>query len=204
MPDSDLQSVTLWVEDLKQGDATAAERIWYLYQQQLVNVARRRLVGMPLRMADEEDVVLEAFAAFLRGVGKEHFFEFRNRRDLWQALVRLVDCSAKDCRRRSKTKKRGSGQVRGESVFERATIGRTPVGLAGFAGSDSPLQSAESTVAGVEERLGKLSDDTLRQIAIMKLEGFTTDEIADRLQISRRSVERKLSLIRDTWTSADC
>ncbi len=201
MPDNDLQCVTLWVEELKQGDTSAAERIWDVYQQQLANVARRRLGGMPMRMADEEDVALEAFATFLRGIGKDRFFEFRDRRDLWQALVRLVDCSAKDCRRRYGARKRGSGRVRGESIFDGATIGSTPVGLAGFADNDASPESSESTLASVEERLGKLSDDTLRQIAIMKLEGFTTDEIADRLQISRRSVERKLGLIRDTWTS---
>ena len=49
--------------------------------------------------------------------------------------------------------------------------------------------------------LGKLRDETLRQVALWRLEGFTTEEIADHLQCSVRSVARKLELIRRTWLS---
>ena len=47
----------------------------------------------------------------------------------------------------------------------------------------------------------KLRDETLRQVALWRLEGFTSEEIADHLQCSVRSVARKLELIRRTWLS---
>ena len=47
--------------------------------------------------------------------------------------------------------------------------------------------------------LRSLADDTLRQVALMKMEGYTHEEIADRLGCSLRSVGRKLELIRRTW-----
>ncbi len=44
-----------------------------------------------------------------------------------------------------------------------------------------------------------LGDDTLRTIAVMRLEWHKAGEIARRLAISPRSVERKLQLIRQIW-----
>ncbi len=47
--------------------------------------------------------------------------------------------------------------------------------------------------------LGRLSDDRLREIALLKLEGHTHEEISARLACSIRSVNRRLTLIRRTW-----
>jgi DNA-binding transcriptional regulator LsrR (DeoR family) len=44
-----------------------------------------------------------------------------------------------------------------------------------------------------------LEDDTLRKIVLWKMEGWTGDEIAGKLAITRRSVERKLERIRELW-----
>jgi DNA-directed RNA polymerase specialized sigma24 family protein len=42
-------------------------------------------------------------------------------------------------------------------------------------------------------------DDGLRQIAVLKLEGRTNEEIASRIDRSPTTVERRLRLIRDMW-----
>jgi DNA-directed RNA polymerase specialized sigma24 family protein len=44
-----------------------------------------------------------------------------------------------------------------------------------------------------------LNDDRLRQIAQCKLEGYTNAEIARRLGLTSRSIERKLRSIRHVW-----
>ena len=46
--------------------------------------------------------------------------------------------------------------------------------------------------------LGQLNDD-LRQVAVAKMEGYTNEEIADRLDCSLSTVERSLRLIRRIW-----
>jgi DNA-directed RNA polymerase specialized sigma24 family protein len=43
----------------------------------------------------------------------------------------------------------------------------------------------------------------LRQIALWRLEGYTNREIADRLDCTERSVERRMERIRSKWTSYD-
>jgi DNA-directed RNA polymerase specialized sigma24 family protein len=49
------------------------------------------------------------------------------------------------------------------------------------------------------QRLESLPDDSLRQVAILRMEGYTNDEIAERLDYGRRTVARKLELIRRRW-----
>src|SRR5271165_2707989 len=70
------------------------------------------------------------------------------------------------------------------------------------ASGPSPAEAAVLNEA-LERRLASLADSELRQIALARLEGFTNREIADQLQCTERSVERKLARIRSKWTSYD-
>ncbi len=47
--------------------------------------------------------------------------------------------------------------------------------------------------------LDLLPDSNLQDLAIAKMEGCTNEEIAQRLQCSERTVERRLHLIREIW-----
>ena len=47
--------------------------------------------------------------------------------------------------------------------------------------------------------LALLRDDTLREIALKKMEGYTNDEIACQLGCVRQTVTRKLDIIRRKW-----
>ena len=48
--------------------------------------------------------------------------------------------------------------------------------------------------------LSSLRNDTLRQVALLRMEGHTNKQIAEQLDISVRSVIRKVNLIRDSWS----
>ena len=66
----------------------------------------------------------------------------------------------------------------------------------GFAGTpDFAVQVAEE----YQLLLAGLEDDTLRSIAVWKLEGYTNEEIAGKLDCSVATVERKLRRIRNAW-----
>jgi len=68
------------------------------------------------------------------------------------------------------------------------------------ASAPSPAEAAVLNEA-LERRLESLGNNELRQIALFRLEGFTNKEIADQLDCTERSVERKLERIRSKWTS---
>jgi DNA-directed RNA polymerase specialized sigma24 family protein len=50
-----------------------------------------------------------------------------------------------------------------------------------------------------ERLLGVLNDEQLRSVAVWKMEGYTTAEIAERLHCVPRTIERKLRVIREVW-----
>ena len=49
------------------------------------------------------------------------------------------------------------------------------------------------------KKLSKLDDEELEQVALRKLDGFTNDEVAERLGYSRRTIQRMLNVIRKCW-----
>jgi RNA polymerase sigma factor (sigma-70 family) len=67
------------------------------------------------------------------------------------------------------------------------------------AGSASPAEAFALNEA-LERRLEALDDPELRQIALWRLEGYTNAEIADQLDRTERSVERRMKRIRSKWS----
>ena len=52
-----------------------------------------------------------------------------------------------------------------------------------------------------QEMFRILPDETQRSVARLRFEGYANEEIAEKLDISLRSVERKLKVIREIWTT---
>ena len=198
MPHSDTSLLDL----LRAGQTpAAAQEIWQRYFQRLAGLARKKLAHGPRRAADEEDVALSAFNSFFRGVEAGRFPRLDDRDDLWQVLVMLAERKAVDQRRRDQADKRGGGRVRGDSAFL-GTQGADEA--AGFDEAIGPEPSPEfaATVADECRRLfNALDDPELRVVALLKMEGFTSEEIGRSLERAPRSIERKLHTIRKVWES---
>ena len=62
-----------------------------------------------------------------------------------------------------------------------------------------PSPGFAAQVAEECRRLLELLDDSQRAVALWKVEGFTNEEIAERLGCVPRTVERKLGMIRKHW-----
>ncbi len=192
--------LTQWISKLSDGDERAAEVIWEQYFQKLVTYARRKLDGMPRRAVDEEDVALSAMHSFCRGMQGGRFEKVDDREDLWKLLVTITARKACAKRRHHHAQKRGGGQVRGESVFVRVDDEGRDGGIAQFLGREPTPEVALMVTENCEQLLAALGDEKLRQVALYKLEGFSNEEIAEKLGCVRRSVERKLERIREKWS----
>lgn len=188
-------SVTLWIDQLKAGNTKAAADLWNRYYARLVVLARDKLAGAVRRAVDEEDVALNAFASFCRGVEEARFPRLTGRDDLWQLLVMLTARKAINQRKHLRSLKRGGGKARGESAIEPAD-GEIQRGLEQVIGIEPTPQFAAEVAEEFRNLLGRLEDDVLRLIAFFKFEGRTNPEIAASLDCSLTSVERKLRLIR--------
>jgi DNA-directed RNA polymerase specialized sigma24 family protein len=186
------QSVSHWLGELKAGNVEAAQRLWERYFPRLVELARLRLTGAPRRVADEEDVALSAFNSFFRGVARQRFPRLSDRDDLWSLLVTLAARKAADLIQHETRLKRGGGAAAGAAADWEAVLSREP-------GPEFAAQLHEE----VERRLRQLADDSLRAVAVAKMEGHTVAEIAGRLDCAPRTVERKLQVIRSIWLAEE-
>jgi DNA-directed RNA polymerase specialized sigma24 family protein len=186
-------SVTFWIGQLKAGDPAAAQKLWEGYFQQMVNLARHKLQGLPRRAADEEDVALSAFHSFCGGAQAGRFPQLGDRNSLWPLLVAITAHKAVDLLRHERRRKRGGPPAEGGGPANPEpdlgqVIGREPT-------PDFALQVAEEC----RRLLDRLGDDVLRAVALAKMEGATVAEIAARLGCVPRTVERKLRIIRELW-----
>lgn len=187
-------SVTMWIEAMKAGDALAAQRLWEGYFQKMVNLARHKMRGRPKGAADEEDMALSAFDSFCRGAAEARFPRLSDRHDLWELLVLLT--ARKICRlvQRERTQKRGGGAVQHMSALDKEDAAAWEV-----IGPEPSPEFAAQLADECRRLLEKLGGDELRAVALAKMEGYTNAEIAGRLNVVERTVERRLSLIRKLW-----
>jgi DNA-directed RNA polymerase specialized sigma24 family protein len=192
MPTDDEGSITRWIGDLKAGDSAAAQPLWERYFDRLVRLARARLAAAPSKgEADEEDAALSAFQSLCAGAARGRFPGLGDRHDLWRLLVVLTARKAMEQARRQARLKRGGGSVRGRP--EGAPY------LDQIPGDEPTPEFAAMVAEEYRLRLDALGDDDLRRVALWRMEGYTSDEIAERLGCARRTVARRLDLIRKTW-----
>jgi DNA-directed RNA polymerase specialized sigma24 family protein len=191
-------SVSNWIELLKSGDHAAAQVLWERYFLRLVGLARTKLPEGRRRAADEEDVALSAFDSFCRGAEAGRFPQLADRDDLWRLLVTLTARKAFDQVRDEHRLKRGGGGVLGQSALGTAGADSTAE-FERFAGREPTPESAAMVAEECQRLLACLKTDELRRIALWKLEGYTNEEIAAKLDCAPSTVERKLQRIRAQW-----
>jgi DNA-directed RNA polymerase specialized sigma24 family protein len=190
--DTDVGSITLWIGPLKAGDRTAAQPLWEAYFRRLVALARAKLHATARRIADEEDVALSAFDSFCRRAERGQFPRLEDREDLWQVLFVLTVRKAIDHARHESRAIRGAGRV--HSLEDLADL--DPVHLVDL--EATPALAAQLTDE-CRRLLDRLGDETLRSVALWKMEGYTNAEIAAKLDCVEQTVERKLRRIRIRW-----
>jgi DNA-directed RNA polymerase specialized sigma24 family protein len=197
-------SDTSLIRQLKTGtSAAAAQELWERYFRRLVGLAHKKLRDTSRRARDEEDVALSAFDSFFRGAAIGRFPRLEDRDDLWQILVLLAERRSIDQIRRQQAHKRGGGRVRGHSAFLDAQSSSRPGGLEELCDRDPTPALVASFTDECRRRFAALGDPELRVVALLKMEGFTTEEIARSLERAPRSIERKLRTIRKIWEQAE-
>ena len=198
--DSDLpktngeQSVTKWISALKEGDHQAAQRLWGFLQGRLVIHARKLVSAAPAHY-DEEDVALSAFGALCDGLEKGRYSDVDNRTELWKLLAVIAVNKARKRADHDNRLKRGGGHAQ-------VTDGDSILNL--LSSADLPPDLSLSMQEECEQRLNSLRQEELKLVVLLKIEGYTNEEVAKTMGCTRRSIQRRLALIREIWTEDDC
>jgi RNA polymerase sigma factor (sigma-70 family) len=183
MPTND--SVTLWLNQVKDGERAGVRLLLERYFQRLVQLARSRLQGRPALAGYDEDVALSAFKSLCLGAERGRFPQLSDRDDLWRVLALLTIRKAIDVQRRHR-----DHESLGEPNLEQ------------LLSDEPPAEMAAEMAEDYQRLLGLLDEAELRSVALWKVEGYTNEEIAEKLGCVVRSVERKLQRIRILWAEA--
>lgn len=189
--------VTDWIGQLANQESHATERLWEHFSERMHRLAHKELDSRTRRSYDEHDAANSAFHSLCRGISDGRF-EVSDRDSLWALLAVITSRKVAVQRRFERRQKRGGGRVRGDSVFLDAdSLGFDDIQ------SDEPTPEFTAMVAeACQKMLDSLEDPVLRRIAILKFEGCNNGEVANKLDRSRRTIERKLEVIRRIWVEA--
>jgi DNA-directed RNA polymerase specialized sigma24 family protein len=185
-------SVSHWIGLLQDGDRNAAQPLWEAYFRRLVALARARHRDAPRRAADEEDIALSAFDRFCRRAEGGQYPQLADRSDFWQILFVLTVRKTIDAMRREGRQVRSGGRVR--SLADLADSG-----LDQFLDPEPTPALAAQMADECRRLMARLDDESLRAVALGKMEGQTNAEIAARLGCVEQTVVRKLRRIRGLW-----
>ena len=185
------------MQDLQHGDEYAGVKLWEHFYSRPIAAVRNRITTVARRVSDEDDVVNAAFGLCFRGIREGRYPDLQGRHSLWGLLLSVSEKQLINLNRDHNAKKRGGGKTRGESVFmNRANPEHR--GIEDVSGPE-PTPEYAAMVADQSERLLSCLDDVQRKIASLKMAGYQNSEIAETLDVSISTIERKLSLIRDAW-----
>jgi len=194
-------SVTHWLQLLRAGNVAAARQIWERYWTRLIGLARKKLRSAGRLMADHEDVVVSVFDTVFRGIEQGRFPQMKGRDDLWRVLVTVTARKSLRTIQQENRLKNGGGRVIAETDLPQSEEGKGNA-LDRVMGREPSPEFAEQVADECRRLLALLDDDTLRSIAIWKMESYTNAEIAAKLGCIESTVERKVRMIRGIWEKA--
>jgi DNA-directed RNA polymerase specialized sigma24 family protein len=197
-------SVTRWIGDLKAGGDSAAQHLWERYFHRLVHLARARLRSARRAgtIEDEEDAALSAFDSFCRGAAQGRFPDLTDRDGLWRLLVVITLRKVMGQIGRQGAQKRGGGRLIGEAALLTSDAADGG-GLDRLPGQEPSPELVAMVIEEYRRLRDGLRSDALRQVLDLRLEGYTREEIAQRLGCAERAVKRKLEVIREAWLQGE-
>ncbi|XZE55096.1 sigma-70 family RNA polymerase sigma factor [Planctomycetaceae bacterium SH139] len=188
-------SVTYYMNQLREGNRDATEELWQRFYSRLVRLAHNRMKAKFRRVTSEEDVATIAIAECFKSLEEGRFPDLEGRGDLWALLALITERRALNEIRRQTSQKAGGGKVHGESIFLKADETH-PQGINGIPGKEPTPEYVDQFGITVSELLAGLNDQ-LRQIAVLKMQGYTNKEISKQVKVSIATVERKLAILRE-------
>ena len=174
---------------LKAGDQEAARELFTRFATRLVALARSRLDTRLRQKVDPEDVVQSVYKSFFMRAADGQF-DFKTWDSLWTILAVIT---LRKCGHRIEHFRAACRDVR----REQASAANSDDSLASFeaiAREPQPTEAAELTET--LERVMQQLDDREQQIFMLRLQGFSTAEIAPQVQRTDRTVRLVLERIR--------
>lgn len=175
------------IRRLRSGSDTAAREVFDRYVERLLLLSKRRIGQRMNSRVDPEDVVQSVFRTFFTRMKKDQF-EVGAEDDLFKLLVRITVHKTLRQIAHHKAAKRDPSQEAGHGDDAHEML------MQAMDSEPSP-ETVVTFMDQLEHFLGRLPPQD-RQILELRVQGFSTDEIAEQIGSYDRKVRRVLERIR--------
>jgi len=175
------------VERCRTGSESAAAELFNRYVSRLLGVARKRIGERMNSRLDPEDVVQSVFRTFFTRL-KSDQFEITDEDDLSKLLVRITlhktlrQIAYHRAARRDPNHEAPQGELSQQDILQVMTKEPTPATVVTF-------------IDQLDHFLGRLSKEE-QQILTLRLQGYSTEEIAQQINSYDRKVRRVLERVK--------
>lgn len=172
----------------RRGDQDAARELFDAYVVRLIPLAKRRISQRLASRVDAEDIVQSVFRTFFARL-KDDKFEINDQDDLFRLLMRITVHKTLRQIAHHKAAKRDPGLelAQGDSAQEQ---------LLQLLTSEPTPEATVTFLDQLEHFMAQLQTGD-REILELRLQGYSTEEIAEKLGSYDRKIRRVLERIRD-------
>lgn len=192
--------ITVWIDQLRQGEESAARNLWKHFFLRLHELARHKLRLTTRRVYDEEDAAQSAFNSVCAGIIAGRFPDLQDRDSLWRLMLAITARKVAHQHRHDLQQRRDVGRNCSDFIFVDSADDAAPAGIDNIPSREPSPEFAAEFVETCAVLFRSLDDPALQQVVTLRLEGYTDAEVAGRLQCSRRTVQRRLEVIRRHWS----
>ncbi len=192
----DDSDITVWIDGLRQSDPTSAERIWRHFLKRLLAATRGRIATSTRSRYDEEDAAQSAFLSLCSGMVDGRFPDVDDRNSLWHLLLKITSRKISARHRYDHRQQRSVSRSVQESAIGITGVGK---GLDALPSGDPSPEFSSEFKDTCDQLFAGLEGNSLEQVGLLKMEGHTDSEVASKLNCSRRTVQRRLEVIRPNW-----
>lgn len=195
-------SVTGNLRRAQDGDDLAFEWLWHRYYNSLVRHLEKLASESGFDPVDPEDVAQSVFIAFHEGLSREKFHSLNGRYQLWKLLTliglrKAINSAKKDLRDRQSLQHSAAA---GLMVIEQRFHGNCHDAQIDKAFDD--LRFEEEIEHGLSLLDKELPGQRLRELALLKIKGYSNAGIAAEFGWTRKTVALRLNLIFEIWKEA--
>jgi DNA-directed RNA polymerase specialized sigma24 family protein len=177
---------------MRDGDPHAIQKLVERYFRKLSEYAHKKLSARMRLSEDGEDIAILVMHAIARNT---QFPNLQHREDLWLHMIFLTQQQVIERHREEKVI--GQSGITIQNMTD--LLEQYSCSLDDFLDDDSGRDRLLEIMDCWNELLKSLEDDRARDIARLKLQGFTNREIASILALVPKTVDRKVQHIMQRW-----
>ncbi len=171
---------------LRSGDDQAATEVYERYAKRVFGLVHKQMADRLKAMVQPEDIVQSVFKSVFRGINSGAY-DAPEGGTLWQLMAIVAVHKVRRNARLRSAGKRDSRRTQSLDALEE------------FDAVDS--YTPEEFESAIRESIEGLKEPE-QEVVMLRVQGFSVEEIAGRLQRSRRSIERNLHAIREKMLNA--